>query len=117
MFWFFVCSTFHRCSTQKSCGYTLGLYLLFSELGENMLYKILKTSPEVLSDLVSLTNGDLETTINAARHAVSLLCDPKGKFKSCHHDLNMLRVKLVTSKDDSLSRIPPREPSFKQQFG
>jgi hypothetical protein len=65
-----------------------------------MLYKILKTSPEVLSDLVSLTNGDLETTINAARHAVSLLCDPKGKFKSCHHDLNMLRVKLATSKDD-----------------
>ena len=82
-----------------------------------MLYKILKTSPEVLSDLVSLTNGDLEATINAARHAVSLLYDPKGKFKSCHHDLNMLRVKLATSKDDSLSRIPPSEPSFKQQFG
>jgi hypothetical protein len=31
------------------------------------VYKILKTSPEELSDLVSLTNADLETTINAAR--------------------------------------------------
>jgi hypothetical protein len=40
----------------------------------------LKTSPEELSDLVSLTNTDLETTINAARHAVSLQYDPKGKF-------------------------------------
>ena len=40
--------------------------------------------------------------------------DPNGKFKSCHHDLNMLRVKLATSKDVSLSRIPPSEPSFKQ---
>ena len=26
----------------------------------------------------------------------------------------MLRVKLATSKDASLSRIPPSEPSFKQ---
>jgi len=67
-----------------------------------------------LSDVVSLTNADFETTINAARPAVSLLYDPKGKFKSCHHDLNMLRIKLATSKDAPLSRIPPSEPSFKQ---
>jgi hypothetical protein len=130
-----------------------------------------------LPDLISLTNADLETTINAAKHAVSLLYDPKGKlkschhdrsmrvklatskrrfhparqhwlsvggsnysdkdhfpdmgttqcslsfshskyshgtFKSCHHDLNMLRVKLATNKDSPLSRIPPSEPSFKQ---
>jgi hypothetical protein len=44
--------------------------------------------------------------------AESLLCDPKGKFKSCHHDLNMLRVKLATSKDASLSRIPPSDHPF-----
>ena len=83
-------------------------------IGKKYVYKILKTSPEELSDLVSLTNADLETTINAARHAVPLLYDPKGKFKSCRHDLNMLRVELVTSKDASLSRISPSEPSFKQ---
>ena len=28
MFRFFVCSTFHRCSTHKSCGYTWGLNLV-----------------------------------------------------------------------------------------
>jgi hypothetical protein len=65
-------------------------------------------------DLISLTNANLETTINAAKHALSLLYDHKGKLKLCHHDLNMLRVKLATSKDASLSRIPPSEPSFKQ---
>jgi len=86
----------------------------FFRIGKKYVYKVLKTSPEELSHLVSLTNADLETTINAARHAISLLYDPKGKFKSCHHDLNMLRVKLATSKDASLSRIPPSEPSFKQ---
>jgi len=86
-------------------------------IGKKYVYKILKTSPEELSDLVSLINADLETTINAARHAVSLLYDRNGKCKSCHHHLNMLRVKLATSKDASLSRIPPSKPSFKQQFG
>jgi hypothetical protein len=58
------------------------------------------------------TNADFETTINATRPAVSLLYDPKGKFKLCHHDLNMLRVKLATSKDASLSRIPPSDHPF-----
>jgi len=45
--------------------------------------EILKTSPEELSDVVSLTNADLEITINTARHALSLLYDLKGKCKSC----------------------------------
>ena len=115
IFWFFGCSTFHRCSTQKSCGYTWELYLVvmkvgdisqfticvvrflishvrfyppftllldltFFRIGKKYVYKILKTSSEELSDLVSLTNADLETTINAARHVVYLLCDIKGKF-------------------------------------
>ena len=57
----------------------------FFRIGKRSVYKILKTSP----GFASLTNADLEATINAARHAVSLLYDPKGKFKSCHHDLNM----------------------------
>ena len=34
MIWFFVCSTFHRCSTQKSCGYTGGLYLVVMMVGD-----------------------------------------------------------------------------------
>ena len=40
--------------------------------------------------------------------AVSLLWDPKRNFKS-FYDLNMLRVKLATSKDASLSRIAPSD--------
>ena len=126
----------YRCSTQKRCGYTWGLYLvimmvgdisqfticvarflishvrfyppftllldvtlplLFFRIEKKSVYKILKTSPEEFSDLISLTNADLETTINAAKHALSLLYDHKGKLKLCHHDLNM-RVKLATSK-------------------
>ena len=53
----------------------------FFTSGGKYVYKILKITPEELSDLVSLTNADLETTINAARHAVSLLFDRKGKLK------------------------------------
>ena len=86
----------------------------FFRIRKKYAYKILKTSHEELSDLVSLTNADLETTMNTAKHALSLLYDPKGKFKSCHHVLYMLLVKLATSKDALLSRIPPSEPSFKQ---
>ena len=81
----------------------------FFRIGKKYIYKILKTSTEELSDLVSLINADLETTINAARYAVSLLCNPKEKCKSCHHHLNMLRVKLATRKDASLSRIAPSD--------
>jgi len=55
----------------------------FFRIGKKSVYKILKTSPEELSDAVSLTNADLETTLNAARHALSLLYDLKGKCKSC----------------------------------
>ena len=61
-------------------------------------------------NLDSLTNADLGTTINATRHAVSLLYDPKGKFKSCHHDLKMLRVKLATNN-------MCLDLAYKQQFG
>ena len=86
----------------------------FFRIRKKYAYKILKTSHEELSDLVSMTNADLETTMNTAKHALSFLYDPKGTFKSCHHDLYMLQVKLATSKDALLSRIPPSEPSFKQ---
>jgi mRNA-degrading endonuclease YafQ of YafQ-DinJ toxin-antitoxin module len=60
----------------------------------------LKTSHEELFDLVSLTNADLETTMNTAKHALSLLCDPKGKFQSCHHDPYMLLIRSCKKSDD-----------------
>jgi hypothetical protein len=37
-----------------------------------------------------------------------------NKYKSCHTNLNKLRVRLATSKDCTLVRIPPSESAFKQ---
>jgi hypothetical protein len=49
-----------------------------------------------------------------ARKVVAKLYDPKAKHKSCHTNLNKLRVRLATSKDCSLARISPSESAFKQ---
>ena len=38
----------------------------FFRIARNYAYKILKTSPEELSDLYSVINADLEATVNAA---------------------------------------------------
>ena len=147
MFWFFVCSTFHRCSTQKSCGYTWGLsdgkdgrrYIPAHDLCSSLS----NITCQIVPSLHALTGCDstsaffqnwekicLQNLENITwrvvwfgftdqcwswsytecnKIAVSLLCYQKEKFKSCHHDLNMLRVKLATSKDASLSRIPPSD--------
>lgn len=86
-------------NTSITCQILPSLYALsrcnttsaFFQNGGNYVYKILKTSPAELSDLVSLNNADIETTTNAARHALSLLYDLKEKFKLCLDDLNMLR--------------------------
>ena len=47
--------------------FTLLLDVTLPQNWAKYVYKFLKTSPEELSDLVSLTNTDLEATINAAR--------------------------------------------------
>jgi hypothetical protein len=65
-------------------------------------------------DLSQLKDPDLESSICVARNVVAKLYDPKAKYKSCHINLNKLRVRLATSKDCSLVRIPPSESAFKQ---
>jgi hypothetical protein len=40
MFWFFVCSTFQRCSTQKSCWYAWWLCLVVEMVGDISQFKI-----------------------------------------------------------------------------
>ena len=45
---------------------------------------------------------------------MSKLYDPKVKYKSCHTNLNKLRVVLATSKNCSLVRLPPSESTFTQ---
>ena len=40
MLWFFVCSTFQICGTQKSCGYTWGLCLVVKMIGDIFQFTI-----------------------------------------------------------------------------
>lgn len=63
---------------------------------------------------MQLAQSDLDISINASRKLVARLYDPKGKYKSCQNNLNKLRVRLATSKDSALVRLPPSEASFKQ---
>jgi hypothetical protein len=69
----------------------------------------LKTLPEELSDLISLNKADLETTINAARRAVSLLYiffyDPKGKFKSLHMLILLVNIGCLLVGQTILTKI------------
>jgi hypothetical protein len=62
MFWFFVCSTFHRCNTQKSCGYTWGLYLVVMMVGDISQFTICVAryliSRQILPSLHLLTGRD-----------------------------------------------------------
>ena len=83
-------------------------------IGKKSVFKLLKSSSAELVGLSQLGNSDIDTSICVARKLVSKLYDPKGKYKSSHHDLNKLRVRLATSKDCSLVRLPPSEASFKQ---
>ncbi|CAG2233318.1 unnamed protein product [Mytilus edulis] len=83
-------------------------------IGKKSVYKLLKTSSEDLSDLMQLAQSDLDVSISASRKLVARLYDPKGKYKSCQNNLNKLRVRLATSKDSALVRLPPSEASFKQ---
>jgi hypothetical protein len=68
----------------------------------------------MLSDLSELKDPDLESSICVARKVVAKLYDPKAKYNSCHTNLNKLLVRLATSKDCFLARIPPSESAFKQ---
>ena len=83
-------------------------------IGKKSVFKLIKSSSAELSDLSQLKHPDLESSICVARKVVAKLYDPKAKYKSCHTNRNKLRVRLATSKDFSLVRIPPSESAFKQ---
>ena len=83
-------------------------------IGKQSVFKLINSSSAELSDLSQLKDPDLESSICVARKVVAKLYDPKAKYKSCHTNLNKLRVRLATSKDCSLVRIPPSESAFKQ---
>jgi hypothetical protein len=81
-------------------------------IGKKSVFKLIKFSSAELSDLSELK--DPESSICVARKVVAKLYDPKAKYNSCHTNLNKLRVRLATSKDCSLARIPPSKSAFRQ---
>jgi len=86
----------------------------FFGIGKKSVFKLLKTSSDDLFSLANLGTFDIDDATRAARQLIAPLYDTKRKFKSCHSDLNRLRVKLATSKESALVRLPPSESSFKQ---
>jgi hypothetical protein len=75
------------------------------------VYKILK-APD-FHDLDNLGDPDKDVAISCSSRFVARLCDQKS-FASSHHNINKLRVKLATSRDASLVRLPPSEAALRQ---
>ncbi|CAC5392802.1 unnamed protein product [Mytilus coruscus] len=61
-------------------------------------------------------DSDRETAISCSRRFVARLYDQKKNYASCHQDINKLRVKLATSRDSSLVRLPPSEAALRQHI-
>ncbi|CAC5420517.1 unnamed protein product [Mytilus coruscus] len=85
-------------------------------IGKKSVYKVLKDAVLDFSDLNNLGDSDTETAILCSRRFVARLYDQKKKYASCHQDINKLRVKLATSKDSSLVRLPPSEAALRQHI-
>ena len=64
-------------------------------------------------NLVSIGGDDIELAVRAARELIADLYDTRGKFKSCHHDLNELRCKLAF-RSVTIAKLPPCEDSFRE---
>ena len=64
-------------------------------------------------ELDCLATSDLDTCVAEPRKLVSHMYDKKGRFVDEHHDLNLLRARLMTSKS-TLMKLPPSEPAFLQ---
>ena len=62
-------------------------------IGQNFVYiKMIKRSSAELLDFSQLKDQDLQSSICVARKIVLKLYELKAKYKSCHTNLNKLRV-------------------------
>jgi hypothetical protein len=86
----------------------------FFGIGKKSVYKILKDAAPDFHDLDNLGDPDKDVAISCSSWFVAKLCDQKKSFASSHHNINKLRVKLVTSRDASLVRLPPSEAALRQ---
>jgi hypothetical protein len=66
-------------------------------------------------DLDNLGDPDKDVAISCSSRFVARLYDQKS-FASSHHNINKLRVKLVTGQDASLVRLPPSEAALRQHI-
>ncbi|CAC5420188.1 unnamed protein product [Mytilus coruscus] len=117
-----ICRVLPAVHALSGCDTTSSLF----GIGKKSVYKVLKDSALDFSDLYNLGDSDTETAISCSRRFVARLYDQKKKYASCHQDINKLQVKLATSKDSSLVRLPPLKrrfdsisfvPHFRPKFG
>jgi hypothetical protein len=66
---------------------------------KKLVFKWLRNSPEQYSELAKVGDVDSSAVLNAARKLITSLYDLKKNFFSCHENLNKLRVKLATCKE------------------
>jgi hypothetical protein len=65
-------------------------------------------------DLGNLGDPDKDDAFSCSLRFVARLYDQKKSFASSHHNINKLRVKLVTGRDASLVTLPPSEAALRQ---
>jgi hypothetical protein len=83
---------------------------------DNDPYKILKDAAPDFHDLGNLGDPDKDDAFSCSLRFVARLYDQKKSFASSHHNINKLRVKLVTGRDASLVRLPPSEAALRQHI-
>ena len=79
------------------------------------MYKILQDAASDFHDLDNVGDPDKDVAISRSSRFVARLYDWKS-FASSHHNINKLRVKLATSRDASLVRLPPSEAALRQHI-
>ena len=84
--------------------------------GKKLVYTILKDAASDIHDLDNLGDPDKDVAISCSSRFVARLYDQKKYFASSHHNINKLQVKLATSRDASLVRLPPSEAVLRQHL-
>jgi hypothetical protein len=88
----------------------------FFGIGKKSVYKQLKDATPDFHDLENLGDPDKDVAILCSSRFVARLYDQKKSFASSHHNINKLRVKLATSRDANLVRLPPSEAAPRQHI-
>ena len=86
----------------------------FFGIGKKSVYKILK-APD-FHDLDNLGDPDKDVVISCSSRFVARLYDQKKSCASSHHNINKHQVKLATSRDANLVRLPPSEAALRQHI-